>query len=71
LKKEGVKISVHYMPLHLTEYYKQKYSMKVFDYSVALGAFQRVMSLPIYASLTNEEVIRVCDAVKKVANEHI
>jgi len=71
LKKEGVNISVHYMPLHLTEYYKQKYSMKVFDYSVALGCFQRVMSLPMYASLTDAEVIRVCDAVKKVANEHI
>ena len=71
LKKENVNISVHYMPLHLTEYYKQKYSMKVFDYSVALGCFQRVMSLPIYAAMTNEEVIRVCDAVKKVANEHI
>ena len=71
LKKEGVKISVHYMPLHLTEYYKQKYSMKVFDYSVALGCFQRVMSLPIYESLTDNEVIRVCEAVKKVANAHI
>jgi dTDP-4-amino-4,6-dideoxygalactose transaminase len=71
LKKEGVHISVHYMPLHLTEYYKQKYSMKVFDYSVALGCFQRVMSLPIYASLSNEEVNRVCDAVKKVADAHI
>jgi len=71
LKKEGIVISVHYMPLHLTEYYKQKYSMKVFDYSVALGCFQRVMSLPMYASLTDEEVIRVCDAVKKVAAAHI
>jgi len=71
LKKEGVNISVHYMPLHLTEYYKQKYSMKVFDYSVALGCFQRVMSLPIYPSMTDAEVVRVCDAVKKVASEHI
>jgi len=71
LKKEGVKIGVHYMPLHLTDYYKNKYSMKVFDYSVALGCFQRVMSLPIYASLTNDEVKRVCEAVKKVAHEHI
>ena len=71
LKNEGVNISVHYMPLHLTEYYKQKYSMKVFDYSVALGCFQRVMSLPMYASLTNDEVKRVCEAIKKVADAHI
>ncbi|CAA6819797.1 MAG: UDP-4-amino-4-deoxy-L-arabinose--oxoglutarate aminotransferase [uncultured Sulfurovum sp.] len=71
LKKEGVNISVHYMPLHLTEYYKQKYAMKVFDYSVALGCFQRVMSLPMYPSLSNDEVKRVCEAIKKVANAHI
>jgi len=71
LKKEGVSISVHYMPLHLTEYYKQKYSMKVFDYSVALGCFQRVMSLPMYTSLTDDEVVAICDAVKKVADAHI
>ena len=45
--------------------------MKVFDYSVALGAFQRVMSLPIYPSLSDEEVDRVCKAVKKVADAHI
>lgn len=71
LKKEGVNISVHYMPLHLTEYYKQKYSMKVFDYSVALGCFQRVMSLPIHSSLTDDEVRAICNAVKKVDTAHI
>ena len=71
LKDEKVKVGVQYMPLHLTKYYKEKYSMKVFDYSVALGAFQRVMSLPIYASMTDEEVGRVCEAVKKVAAAHI
>jgi len=71
LKNEGVNISVHYMPLHLTEYYKQKYTMKVFDYSVALGVFQRVMSLPIYPALTDAEVKRVCEAIKKVANAHV
>jgi len=71
LKKEGIKVGVHYMPLHLTNYYKNKYSMKVFDYSVSLGCFQRVMSLPIYPALTDAEVDRVCDAIIKVANAHI
>jgi len=71
LKKEGIEVNVHYMPLHLTEYYKSKYNMKVFDYSVALGVFQKVLSLPIYASMSEEEIDRVCDAVKKVAAAHI
>ncbi len=67
LKKRGVKVNVHYMPLHLTNYYKSKYSMKVFDYSVALGCFQRFMSLPIYPSMTDAEVKKVCSAVKEVS----
>jgi len=71
LKKEGVKVSVQYMPLHLTNYYKSKYSMKVFDYSIALGCFQRVMSLPIYPSLTDEEIEKVYEAIKKVDDAHI
>jgi len=71
LKKEGVKVSVQYMPLHLTNYYKSKYSMKVFDYSIALGCFQRVMSLPIYPSLSDEDVERVYEAIKKVDDAHI
>ncbi len=71
LKKEGVKVSVQFMPLHLSKYYKSKYSMKVFDYSVALGCFQRVMSLPIYPSLTDRDVDKVCDAIKKVSAAHI
>ena len=64
-------MSVQYMPLHLTEYYKIKYNMKVFDYSVALGCFQRVMSIPIYPSMSDSEVTRVAEAIKKVAQAHI
>ncbi len=71
LKKRGVKVNVHYMPLHLTDYYKSKYSMKVFDFSVALGCFQRFMSLPIYPLMTDSDVRKVCEAVKEVSSEHI
>ncbi len=71
LKKEGIEVSVHYMPLHLTEYYKAKYNMKVFDFAVALSVFQKVLSLPIYASMSEDDVKRVCDAVKKVASAHV
>ncbi len=71
LKKEGVSIGLHYIPLHLTSYYKKKYDLKVFDFPVALGVFQKVMSLPIYNSLSDKDVDAVCDAVIKVAKAHI
>jgi dTDP-4-amino-4,6-dideoxygalactose transaminase len=71
LKKEGISIGLHYIPLHFMTYYKQKYSLKVFDFPVALGVYQKVMSLPIYSSLGDEEVEYVCDIVTKVSRAHI
>ena len=71
LKKEGISIGLHYIPLHFMTYYKQKYSLKVFDFPTALGVYQKVMSLPIYSSLDDEEVEYICEAVTKVARAHI
>ncbi len=71
LKKEGINIGLQYIPLHFMDYYKKKYALKVFDFPVSLGVYQKVMSLPIYSSMTDEEVTYVCEAVKKVAKEHV
>ncbi|HHD72984.1 MAG TPA: hypothetical protein ENL02_03660 [Epsilonproteobacteria bacterium] len=71
LKKEGINIGLHYIPLHFMRYYKQKYSLKVFDFPTALGVYQQAMSLPIYSSLKDDEVDHICEAVKKVAQAHI
>ncbi|MEA3418973.1 MAG: DegT/DnrJ/EryC1/StrS aminotransferase family protein [Campylobacterota bacterium] len=71
LKKEGINIGLHYIPLHFMDYYKKKYELKVFDFPTALGVYQKVMSLPIYSQLSDEDVDSVCEAVKKVAQAHI
>jgi perosamine synthetase len=71
LKKEGINIGLHYIPLHFMEYYKKKYKLKVFDFPVALGVYQRMMSLPLYSSMSDDQVNRVCQAVRKVAAAHV
>ena len=71
LKDRGVMVGLNYIPLHFMDYYKNKYSIKVFDFPRALGIYQRVMSLPLYHSLKDEEVKQVCNAIKMVAEEHI
>lgn len=71
LKLEGIEVGLHYMPLHLTEYYRKKYSLRVFDFPVALGVYQRTLSLPLYASMSDAEVQRVIDAVEKIANSYM
>ncbi len=71
LKKAGVMVGLHYIPLHFMDYYKTKYELKVFDFPKALGTYQKVMSLPIYNGLSDQEVDAICSAIKKVAKVHI
>ncbi len=71
LKSRGVNVALHYIPLHLLDYYKKKYALRVFDYPTALSVYQKVMSLPIYPSMTNQDAMHVCHAIKEVASKHI
>lgn len=66
LKKRGVNISLQYIPLHMTSYYKTKYELKVYSFPNALGNYAKVMSLPFFSSMTDEEVNYVCEKVKEV-----
>ena len=71
LKERGVSTGLNYIPLHLLSYYKTKYSIKITAFSNALNNYQQILSLPMYASLTDEEVNYVCDQVISVASEWI
>jgi perosamine synthetase len=71
LAEKGIEIAVHYVPLHTTRYYKEKYGLKLFDFPWAMGGYQRAMSLPNRPDLTNEEILYICDAVRQIDAEHI
>jgi len=71
LKKVGVECGLHYIPLHLLSYYKSKYSLKINSFPIALKKFQQVLSLPIYASMSDEEVKFVCQKVKQIAKTRV
>jgi dTDP-4-amino-4,6-dideoxygalactose transaminase len=66
LKGAGVGVSVHYIPLHLMPYYRERYGYRAEDYPVSLKNFRSSISLPIYPSLSAEETDRIIDAVKKI-----
>lgn len=71
LKERGVSTGLNYIPLHLLSYYKSKYSIKITDFSNALNNYQHILSLPMYASLTDEEVEYICKQVIEVALDWI
>jgi len=71
LSKNGIFTSLHFIPLHLLSYYKQKYSLRVNDFPNALTNYQQILSIPIYTGLTNKEVYYICEQIKEIAKTRV
>lgn len=71
LNEKGIKTGLHYIPLHLMTYYKAKYSLRVNDFPIALRNFQQVLSIPIYAALTDKEIAFITQTIKDVAKNRV
>jgi len=71
LKEQGVSTGLHYIPLHLLTYYKKKYKLKITTYGNALTTYGQILSLPIYPSMSDEDVLYVCNNIKKIAKQWI
>jgi len=50
---------VHYKPVHLLGYYKNRYGFKRGDFPVSEHYYDRAISIPLYPSLTDVEVEKV------------
>jgi dTDP-4-amino-4,6-dideoxygalactose transaminase len=66
MAQQGIGTSVHFIPLHLHPYWRDKYGLKPDQFPVATEMFQRVVSLPIYSKMTDSDVERVVSAVRSV-----
>lgn len=70
LREKGVLASVHFMPLHMHPYYRETYGYVPGDFPVAAGLYDRILSLPFYAGMTEAQLMRVVDAVNSVVSEN-
>lgn len=67
MAEAGIGCSVHFIPLHLQPYWRDKYQLSQADFPVATREFERVISLPIYPGLTEAETTRVANTVLEIA----
>ncbi len=66
LRESNIECSVHYIPLHLFEFYQERYGYRVGDFPCAEAAFERVVSLPLHPGLTEEKIHIVIDTIGKI-----
>jgi len=62
----GIGTSVHFIPLHLQKYWRERYGFKPDDFPVALEVYQRAVSLPIYPSMSDADVTRVIRITRQI-----
>jgi dTDP-4-amino-4,6-dideoxygalactose transaminase len=70
LNHHNVGTSVHFIPLHLHPFYRDKFGYKPEDFPGAGKVFPRIISLPIYPGMTEANVDDVVTAVLQITKEH-
>lgn len=59
-------MNVHYIPVHLHPYYRERFGYKGGEFPVAEGAYERLISLPMFHGMSDQDVNDVICAVTKV-----
>lgn len=66
MSEAGIGTSVHYKPLHRMTYYRHRYNLRPEDFPNAEKHWKGVVSLPVYPSLTNDELKYISDTIHNI-----
>ncbi len=61
---------MHYIPVHLHPYYQERFGYKSGVFPVAEAAYERLISLPMFHGMTDEDVEDVVSAVNKIVSTY-
>ena len=70
LRAENIGTSVLYIPLHMHSYYRDRFGYQPNDFPNALDVSQRIVNLPISPGMSDQDVMDIISAVKKVISRH-
>ncbi len=70
LKNKGVGCSVHWRPLHMHPLYRERLGWNESHFPAATQLWKEIISLPIFSSMTFEEMVHVVDSVKEICFSH-
>lgn len=70
LKKRCIGASVHFIPLHLHPFYRERYGYRPEDFPVAHREYQREVSLPIFSKMGGQDVQDVIDATVEIVQQY-
>jgi UDP-4-amino-4,6-dideoxy-N-acetyl-beta-L-altrosamine transaminase len=66
MKKAGINLQVHYIPIHLQPYYRKKYGLQKGEFPVSENFYYNELSLPIYPDLSINDISLVVDNILEI-----
>lgn len=66
LKAENIGTSVHFIPIHLHPYYRNRFNFKEDDFPVAEKVYKSILSLPLYPKMEQDDIMDVVKAIKRI-----
>ena len=67
LRKAGIGVNVHYIPVHLQPYYRDL-GFKQGDYPLAEAYYAAALTLPLFAAMTDRQQDEVVSALSVILN---
>jgi UDP-4-amino-4,6-dideoxy-N-acetyl-beta-L-altrosamine transaminase len=67
LRAENIGVNVHYIPVHLHPYYRERFGYRGGEFPVAERAYSRLISLPMFHGMTDQDIEDVITAVSKIS----
>ena len=68
MSDKGIGTSVHYIPLHMQPYWKERYSLEDNDFPNAAKYYKNAVTIPLYTKMTDEEQTYVINSIKEILN---
>jgi perosamine synthetase len=70
LRAENIGVNVHYIPVHFHPYYRDRFGFRGGEFPVAEDAYERLISLPMFHAMNDQDVKDVIAAVAKVLSSY-
>jgi UDP-4-amino-4,6-dideoxy-N-acetyl-beta-L-altrosamine transaminase len=70
LQARGIRPQVHYIPVHLQPWYRERYSFQEGDFPHAEEYYAGCVSLPLFPKMTDDDVRRVVAALREALASH-
>ena len=71
LRKENIGTGIHFLALHLSSYYKQRFGFRKGDFPNAEYISDRTVSLPLGSGINEGDILDVVKAIKKVLSKQV